>query len=164
MRDLVTTTKTISHPLEEFLEIKTHSTEITVNERKTQVSEYENYDEKEQEIEQDFQEILDMALTSFNKIGEIIETADTKLVARLTEVQMQTLNTAMSAAEKKKSLKENKDRHLAKLQAQSGKKQGDVHNNLTVVNMSQNDMLAMLRDKMGVEGTNLIQAEYSKEE
>jgi hypothetical protein len=110
--------KMVDNPLEDFFNIEPASTKMIKSQRVTELEDYTDFDNKDKEIEQDYQEIADAAMSSFDAIQEMIDTADTKLVARLTEVSSQMLNTALAAVSKKASLKENKDRAIAK--AKSG--------------------------------------------
>jgi ATP-dependent Lon protease len=64
---------------------------------------------------------LDAAMTGYDTLKEVAETADTKFLARLAEVQVQHLNVALAAAGKKTQLKQDKDRQKAKALAGSSK-------------------------------------------
>lgn len=131
--------KLVSHPLEEFLNIEPMSTEVVRYERKTELNKYEEYDAKDTELEETYQEILDAAMTGYDALKEVAETADTKFMARLAEVQVQHLNVALAAAGKKTQLKQDKDRQKAKAAAGPAGKQT---NNIIV--MDRNEMLRRL--------------------
>jgi hypothetical protein len=106
-----TVTKTTTNSLEDFFNIESGSTEI---EKKivetTNLVETEVYDEKDSEIERDFQEIADMAKTGFENLMDMVDVSDKKTVARLSEVANQYLNTALNAVESKAKLKLNKEK------------------------------------------------------
>lgn len=127
--------KLVDHPLEEFFNIEPTTTEIVKFQRKTELIEYGEFDGKDKELEQDFQEIADAAMTSYDTIQEMVDNADTKLVARLTEVSAQMLNTALAALTKKAHLKENKDKLIAR------QKIGPVKNTNNFLVMDRNELL-----------------------
>jgi hypothetical protein len=58
MSDKNKITKTIEHPMEEFLGIESGTTEIEVFSREGELITAEGYDEKDREIDEQFQEIL----------------------------------------------------------------------------------------------------------
>lgn len=127
----------IAHPLEEFFNIESGSTEIMRRERKTDLIEYSEFDEKDKELEGTYQEIYDAAMTGYDTLKEMIDTADTKVVARLAEVGVQHLNVALAAAGKKTQLKEGKDKLLARAKAGGAKN----INNTIVITGDRNDIL-----------------------
>ena len=137
--------KLVSHPLEEFLNIEPASTEIVRYERKTELNKYEEYDEKDTELEETDQEILDAAMTGYDTLKEVAETADTKFLARLAEVQVQHLNVALAAAGKKTQLKQDKDRQKAKALAGSSK----TVNTTNILLADRNELLRRLTGEDG---------------
>ena len=137
--------KLVSHPLEEFLNIEPASTEIVRYERKTELNKYEEYDEKDTELEETYQEILDAAMTGYDTLKEVAETADTKFLARLAEVQVQHLNVALAAAGKKTQLKQDKDRQKAKALAGSSK----TVNTTNILLADRNELLRRLTGEDG---------------
>lgn len=118
--------KLISHPLEEFFDIEPSTTEMTKFIRKTELTEYQNFDDKDKEIEDTYQEIADAAMSGYDNLQEMIDTADTKFAARLAEVSVQHLNAALSAISKRAQLKENKDKLLLRERSGSTKSQTNV--------------------------------------
>lgn len=131
-----------SHPLEEHFDIESGSTEIVTKKRSTELNKYELYDEKDKELEDDYQLIMDGALDLVDKVKEHIEGgAEAKFLARLVEVAGQQLNVALSAAEKKAKLKDNKDKfEHKKTNGTSGK---TVNNNI-LITTDRNELLKML--------------------
>jgi len=102
-----------SHPLEEHFGIKKGSTEIVTVQRKTvDLVKPEQYDEKDVEIEKDYQEIADSALNIVELLKSQLATSEPKYMARLAEVIGQQLNTALSAVDKKAKMKSGKDNYL----------------------------------------------------
>lgn len=104
--------KQVANPLEELFELPSGSTELVVSQRHTEVVPCEQFDNKDSEIEEQFQEVYDVAMSTFENTVDLIERAETdpKYVARQMEVAAQFLNTALAAAKEKASLKQGKDR------------------------------------------------------
>lgn len=107
-----TITKQVEHPLEDIFELPSGSTELVVTQRHTEVVPCEQFDTKDAEIEEQFQEVYDVAMSTFENTVDLIERSETdpKYVARQMEVAAQFLNTALAAAKEKASLKQGKDR------------------------------------------------------
>lgn len=103
-------TKTIEHPLEDFFEVEKGSTEIEVYERQDELVEPESYDEKDKEIEEQYQEIYEASMDVHDTLAEEIPVIEGKYKARVSEVAIQSLNTALNAAQQKARLKEHKDK------------------------------------------------------
>jgi len=55
----------IEHPLEEIFDIESGTTVITRTEKTTELVKSDDYDEKDIEIEDQFQEVYDAALAAF---------------------------------------------------------------------------------------------------
>lgn len=110
-----TVVKQVEHPLEDIFELPSGSTEIIVKERHTEVAPCDQFDTKDTEIEEQFQEVYDVAMATFENTVDMLERSETdpKYVARQMEVAAQFLNTALAAAKEKAGLKQGKDRLLA---------------------------------------------------
>lgn len=158
IRDIDKIKKIVDHPLEDFFNIEQSSTEVVKYERKTELSQYQDFDEKDTENEETFQEIIDLAMTGYDNLQEMIETADTKFAARLAEVSVQHLNVALSAASRKASLKENKDKMLQR--AKAGSEKGKTTNNVVFVG-DRNDLLRQIQEQMN--SGNVIEGEIVKD-
>lgn len=129
-----------SHPLEEHFDIEERSTEIVLTKRNTELEPYDSYDHKDEEIEKDYQMIMDSALDMVDRLKEHIDGgAEAKFLARLSEVAGQQLNIALSAAEKKAKLKDNKDKFNHRKATAPGTK-NITHNN-TIIVADRNAML-----------------------
>lgn len=133
-------TRMMEHPLEEFFGIEKNSTEITKIERKTELVEYADFDTKDTELEETYQEIYDAAMSGYDNLQNMMDTAEPKFTARLAEVSVQHLNAALAAASKRAQLKENKDRLLTR---QRQPQKGGGTNN-TVVVMTHAELLRNL--------------------
>jgi hypothetical protein len=105
--EVVTTTE---HALEGFFDIEPNSTEVVKYEQKTELVKSEEYDKKDDEIEEAFQEVYDKAISGYENLNDQIEDIDPKYVARTLEVANQLLGTALSAAQQKADLKKHKDK------------------------------------------------------
>ena len=124
--------KVISLPMEDFLNIESESTILTRMERETELSKAPEYDEKDNEIEIGYQEIADKAINGYELLVDEIETVEGKFKARLSEVAVQHLNTALAAVNAKAKLKEHKDKIIKK--ANSGAK---TINNTLIINREE---------------------------
>jgi hypothetical protein len=139
------TTKTIDHPLEDVLDIPSNSTEIDVIEHESkeiQVIDHPDYDDKDQSIDSQFQEVYDLAMDAFERQAEDAEIIEPKFRARTQEVAAQFLNTALNAAKEKSYLKVHKDKiNIAKAKATGPQ---TVNNNLVVADRNE-----LLKKMMG---------------
>jgi len=102
--------KVIEHPLEDFFDIEPNSTEIEVFERGGELVKDEEYDPKDEEIEEQFQEIYDSAMDGFDELSEEVHRVEGRYKARMGEVSVQHLNAALNAAAHKAKMKEHKDK------------------------------------------------------
>lgn len=129
------------HPMEEVLDIESGTTIVpSVEVVPTERTPCEEYDPKDDEIEEQFQEIYDVAMTAFESTSETVASIEPKYRARNEEVAIQYLNTALAAARDKAGLKQHKDKiSITKVKA-SGPR--TVNNNLIVAD--RNDMLKKL--------------------
>lgn len=148
IRNIEKIEKLAEHPLEEFFNIEPASTEVIKYQRKTELTVYGEFDEKDRELEDTYQEIYDAAMTGYDTLNEMIDTADTRVVARLAEVGVQHLNVALAAASKKTALKENKDKLLARAKNAGPK----TLNQTIVLSGDRNDILRQLSQTDVLEG------------
>ena len=103
----------IKHPMEEVLDIEEGSTVITrVEHDRQELAVVESYDEKDTEIEGQFQEVYVLALDAFETQVQEAELVEAKYKARNQEVAAQFLNTALGAAKEKSTHKQHKDRMM----------------------------------------------------
>jgi len=145
MSDKNKITKTIEHPMEEFLGIESGTTEIEVFSREGELITAEGYDEKDREIDEQFQEIYDSAMDGYDLLSEELHKVEGKYKARVGEVSVQHLNAALSAAKAKADFKQTKD----KLES-SDKKIGPSHvtNNNTLIVDDRSALLEALRTQL----------------
>lgn len=134
--------KHIEHPMEEVFDIEPGTTAITTVERETtQLVEPEEYDDKDVEIEQQYQEVFDAAMGAFEGQCEEQEMVEGKYKARNAEVAVQFLNAALAAAKEKGALKQHKDKQTIAV----GKLKGGnntTNNNLVIAD--RNELLKAL--------------------
>lgn len=103
-------TTNVEHPLEDVFDIEEKSTELTTTVRETELTEVEEYDVKDNEIETQFQEIYDCAMDAFDNSFSNTSEVEGKYKARNGEVAVQFLNAALNAANAKAALKKHKDK------------------------------------------------------
>jgi hypothetical protein len=140
--------KKIDHPLEDFFEIDKGSTEVEVYEREGELVDPHEYDEKDREIDSQFQEIYDSAMDGYDTLSEELLKVEGKYKARIGEVSVQHLNAALNAASHKAKLKEHKD----KLESKTGAaKASSVTNNNTLIVDDRSMLVSELRKTLGVE-------------
>lgn len=125
------------HPLEELFNMEpgttvTHHIDVT-----TPMVEAEEYDSKDIEIEQQFQDIYDHALSAFQDVSSALEFVEGQYKARMMEVANQSLGTALSAVKEKSNMKQTKDKNAI---AKSKVKSGSTTNNTLVV-ADRNELL-----------------------
>ncbi|WAX21697.1 hypothetical protein [Stenotrophomonas phage RAS14] len=159
MRNLEKIKQLGSHPLEDILGIESNSTEIVKFERNTELQPYEHFDDKDTELENQYQEIADLAITAYKNLEQTMETAEPKFMARLTEVGQQSLNTALSALNARAKMKEAKDKALAKAAQASSK--GNTTNQAVFI-LDRNQALQMVKQQMA-EVEEVIEGEIVSE-
>jgi len=99
-----------------------------------------DYDIKDSEIEDQFQEVYDKAMTAFDTQVDATEDIEGKYLARNSEVANQLLTTALQAAKEKASLKQHSD-HL-KIKKDIKGNTTNIQNN---VMMDRNELLKMMK-------------------
>lgn len=132
----------IEHPLEEIFDIESGTTVMPRTEKTTELVATDEYDDKDNEIEKQFQEIYDAALSAFEDQVAEAEVIEGKYKARNMEVGVQLLNAALNAAKEKSSLKQHKD----KTAIAKGKLNGGTTNNTLIV-ADRNDILKAMAGK-----------------
>lgn len=125
----------IEHPMEDVLDIESGTTIVPRNERTTELVEAEQYDEKDDEIEEQIQEVYNAAMDAFEVQMDEVETVEGKFKARNGEVAVQFLNAALAAAKEKSSLKQHKDKITVAQNKLTGPK--TVNNNLIVADRNE---------------------------
>lgn len=130
----------VEHPLEKTFNIEPGSTLVPQVVRTTELTTIEAYDEKDSEIETQFQEVYDAAMGAFEGQFQEADLVEGKYKARVGEVAVQFLNTALQAAQNKSLLKQHKDKIAEAKNRNSGPK--TVNQNLIVAD--RNDIIKKL--------------------
>jgi hypothetical protein len=153
-------TKNIKHPCEDVFNIDPESTEIQVSNSSTELIKPDNYDSKDVEIENQYQEIFDKSMDFFDELTEGLDSMDGKFKARTSEVAATFLQTALNSIKEKAKLKNNKD-SLSPSQVNG---LGVVNN--TQINVSTTDIIKMLSEQGGdLTNNNIVEVnEPIKEE
>lgn len=136
-----TTHQQVTHPVEDVFDIEPGTTLVELEQRSTELVPHETYDEKDRELEDQFQEVYDAAFDAFESQSQEAELVEGKYKARNMEVAANLLNTALNAAKEKATMKQHKD----KLQRMSPKDMPGgartVNNNIIV---DRNDLLKQI--------------------
>lgn len=140
-----TITETVKKPnhLEDLFGFPSGSTEVTVTKPVTESEPIDQYDEKDEEIEKQFDTIKDMAQYTFENIQDQIEDVDPKFSARLHEVAGSYLSTMLDAVKQKAKMKAEKDKLVAK-RTSGPSKINQTTNNTIISNTT--DILKSLRN------------------
>ena len=134
------TEKAIAHPIEGVLELEPETTLIpTIESEPTEMAVVPEFDAGDNEINEQFQEIYDVAMDAYEQQAIDVQTIEPKYRARNQEVAVQYLNAALNAAKEKASLKQNKEKMITKV-ATSGTKISDSQ----VIVADRNDVLKEL--------------------
>lgn len=163
----MTSTKVVKqtgHPLEDIFGLPSGTTEVTVIQRNTQLVEHSDFDDKDSEIEEQFQEVYDVAMSTFENQVEMLERAETdpKYVARQMEVAAQFLNTALAAAKEKANLKTTKDKLLAAQRTGPGSGNVPSVGSGEPVVMSHSALLKMLKEAKETKSGETFEGEVIK--
>lgn len=134
----------VEHPLEKLFNIEPGTTLVEPEESIVtgELVDSEMYDAKDKEVEGQFQEIYDKAVSAFDEQSTVGDFLEGKYKARNAEIAVQFLNTALAAAKEKANLKQHKDKLISNDKGGSGK---TVNNNLIVTD--RNEILKLLNGK-----------------
>ena len=133
--------KNIAHPMETVLDIAECTTVVEYKEvTPTQLVVIPTYDEKDTELENQYQEIYDVAMGNVATIADEMDRVEGKYKARIGEVTATMLNVALGAVREKSVLKMHKD----KMVDTTG---GNHTTNNTLVVADRNEILKLLHDK-----------------
>lgn len=148
--------ETIEHSFENVLGVPSGTTEIEKTRVVSEPTQPDEYDTKDNEIEEDLVEIQDKALELHEHLVDEIEDADPSKRARLAEVADQVLNTALSSLDKRRSLKQHKDILKQKDRAidKKGGPGGTTQNNLFIG--SHDEVLEYLAKNLATDDDKII--------
>lgn len=140
------------HALEKWLEIEEGSTEMERVEYESPLEKAEQYDKKDHEIEAEAHEIFKEAMTGYHSLESLLKDIEPKYRARMAEVALGYLKTALDASGSRQSQKESIEK--LRLQKEKIDKSGNNGNTNIIGVGDRNEMLKMLRkiqdDKNGV--------------
>jgi hypothetical protein len=106
-----TVEQVIEHPLEKVFGIETGTTIIDVMQVESEIVDEKLYDEKDVEIENQYENIYNTALLAYAAQASTVSMgADPRCQARNMEVANGFLNTALAAAKEKANLKQQKEK------------------------------------------------------
>ena len=149
----------VEHPMEDVLNIESGTTPLTKVERTSELVPTEEFDDKDTEIEEQFQEVYDSAMGAFEGQMDEAELVEGKYKARNGEVAVQFLNAALAAAKEKGGMKQHKD----KLSVAKGKiTAGGGGTNGKLIIADRNELLKeIMGGKVGYEPEDIpIDAEF----
>ncbi len=132
----------IDHPLEKLFDLEEGTTVMPRTEKLTDLVPAEEYDDKDDEIDEQFQEVYDHALSAFEDQSAEAELVEGKYKARTMEVGAMLLNTALAAAKEKSALKQHKDKN-----AVAKGKLGVKTTNNTLIVADRNTLLRAMEGK-----------------
>ena len=135
--------KSIEHPLEEVFDIDAGTTIVEYHEVVPAVIVHmPTYDEKDDEIEGQYEEIYTIAMSQVADIGDELGRVEGKYKARIGEVTATMLNVALSAVREKAQLKMHKD----KLTPMSGSGPNTANNNSNIT-ADRNELIRLFLDQ-----------------
>ena len=141
--------KASAHPMEDLFDIESETTNVPTVQRTTQMATSVDhpYDDKDNEIDEQFQEIYDTALEAYGAQSQEAELVEGKYKARNQEIAVQFLNTALAAAANKGTLKNNKEKlALAALKISQSAREGGPNKD-GLVTGDRNAILRALREQ-----------------
>jgi hypothetical protein len=95
-----------AHALEKWLDIEDGTTEKEKIKYQFPTAKSDRYDGKDREIEEQAHEVFEKAMSGYHNLDELINNMEPKYRARMAEVALQYLKTALDAADHKSKQKE----------------------------------------------------------
>lgn len=137
--------KIVEHPLEAEFDIEPCTTPVEYNAVvPSDLVEIVGYDNKDNEIEQQYEEIYAVAMGQVEVIADEMERVEGKYKARVGEVTATMLNVALGAARAKADLKIHKDK-LGVTAKNAGTPNSLTQNN--IITADRNEILRMMMTK-----------------
>ena len=129
----------IEHPLENVFDIEACSTVIDVEQVESEIVEEKLYDDKDVEIENQYENIYNTALLAYAaQAGTVSMGVDPRYQSRNMEVANGFLNTALAAAKEKANLKQQKE----KLKTVNSSAETNITNNNLI--MDRDELLRIM--------------------
>lgn len=135
-----------AHALEKWLNLEEGSTEVDKVRYEFPRKESERYDPKDREIEEQAHKIFEEAMAGYHTLESLLEKIEPKYRARMAEVALAYLNTALSATDSKSKQKESLEKlrlQEEKITRNSQKKPGST----IFVTADRNKLLKELRNQ-----------------
>lgn len=122
-----------THPIEALFDIESGSTELQqiLPDELSTIPDVATYDEKDNDIESQIQNIHDAALIAFQQQMEFAQLGDPRFAAKSMEVANQLLTTGLVALKERAAIKMHKDKLLK--DSNKSAKQTNITNNTLVV-------------------------------
>lgn len=165
-REITEKVNVIEHSFENALGVPSGTTELVTSTGKSTSVKSEDYDDKDDEIEEDFLDVYDKALDMYEVLLDAMDEVDSFNKSKIAEVAGSMLNTALASAEKRRVLKQHKDvlRQKEKLAANKSGKGKQINNNNLFIGTYQ-DALKLIdatkKEKSnGVDDENSTPAEF----
>lgn len=135
-----------AHALEKWLNLEENSTEVEKISYNFPMEKSERYDPKDREIEEQAHEVFKEAMTGYHTLENLLSAIEPKYRARMAEVALAYLNTALNAANTKSKQKETIEK--LRLQEQKITKEGERAGKTTFITADRNTLLKQLRDEL----------------
>lgn len=134
--------KEVTHPLEDLFDLPSASTVITVHKRESELVACDDFDTKDQEIEQQFQDVYDTAMDAFDNINSNVESSEfePKYIVAQMDLASRYLTTALAAAREKSNLKAGKD----KIKAADSRIKTKANSGTQGITMSHTELLKLI--------------------
>lgn len=133
-----------AHALEKWLDIEEGTTEQQKVKYNFPTKQSDYYDKKDREIERQAHEVFEEAMTGYQNLDKIIENMEPKYRARMAEVALQYLKTALDAADHKSKQKESIEK--LSIQKEKATRSGSGGGNTQVFIGDRNDLLKQIRN------------------
>jgi hypothetical protein len=138
--------KLTEHPMEMLFGIESGTTITEYHEILPEpMIESPMYDEKDNEIEDQLEEIYNLALGAASTVSDEIERVEGRYKASLAESATQSLNIALGSVREKRMMKEHKDK--LQIAASKSKIPGSTTTNNNLIVANRNEILKMLADQ-----------------
>lgn len=153
-KETKTVTRQSENSIENVLGVPSGTTEIEETKVNLIPVEYEEYDDKDRELEEDYVDIQERALELYETVLDKLDDASPDKIARLVEVATAVLNTSLTAVEKRRIQKEVKDKILEKQRSSKNPKRGGNTTNNIVVG-THSDLISLIAQAK--EAENIIE-------
>lgn len=135
----------VQHPLEQVFNLPPNSTTVeSFVPRETELVLADGYDDKDVEIEANFQEVFDKAMDVFDEMQESMLATESITHAAKQETASMMLTTALNAAKEKARMKEHKDKLRSKAISGGATIEGGTTNTQNNIFLSTSELIKMM--------------------